>query len=48
LGRLPLSLDHAAAYCKRTQMRFTDYATKASSIIDAEPRAVGYPKRFRA
>ena len=22
LGRLPLALDHAAAYCKRTQMRF--------------------------
>ena len=24
LGRLPLALDHAAAYCKRTQMRFAD------------------------
>ena len=34
LGRLPLALDHAAAYCKRTQMRFADYATKASSLID--------------
>jgi hypothetical protein len=32
LGRLPLALDHAAAYCKRTQMRFADYATKASSL----------------
>jgi tetratricopeptide (TPR) repeat protein len=42
LGRLPLALDHAAAYCKRTQMRFTDYATKASSLIDAAPRGVGY------
>ena len=34
LGRLPLALDHAAAYCKRTQMRFADYAEKASSLID--------------
>src|SRR4029077_18855411 len=31
LGRPPLALDHAAAYCKRTQMRFADYAGKASS-----------------
>jgi hypothetical protein len=33
LGNLPLALDHAAAYCKRTQMRFADYATKVSSLI---------------
>src|SRR5262249_26117900 len=32
---LPLALDHAAAYCKRTQMRFADYAAKASSLISA-------------
>jgi hypothetical protein len=30
LGRLPLALDHAAAYCKRTQMCFADYTAKAS------------------
>jgi hypothetical protein len=35
LGNLPLALDHAAAYCKRTQMRFADYAAKASSLISA-------------
>jgi tetratricopeptide (TPR) repeat protein len=48
LGRLPLALDHAAAYCKRTQTRFADYATKASSLIDAVPRGVGYPRSVAA
>src|SRR5262245_31703853 len=48
LGRLPLALDHAAAYCKRTQMRFTDYATKAWSLIDAAPRGAGYPRSVAA
>jgi len=48
LGNLPLALDHAAAYCKRTQMRFTGYATKASSLIDAAPRGVGYPRSVAA
>jgi tetratricopeptide (TPR) repeat protein len=48
LGRLPLALDHAAAYCKRTQMRFTDYATKAWGLIDASPRGAGYPRSVAA
>jgi tetratricopeptide (TPR) repeat protein len=48
LGRLPLALDHAAAYCKRTQMRFGDYATKASSLMNAAPRGVGYPRSVAA
>ena len=39
LGNLPLALDHAAAYCKRTQMRFADYAEKASSLISKVQRA---------
>jgi hypothetical protein len=44
LGRLPLALDHAAAYCKRTQMRFTDYAAKAStpSVGKRSPRSPKY------
>ena len=45
---LPLALDHAAAYCKRTQMRFDDYANKASSLIDAAPRGAGYPRSVAA
>jgi hypothetical protein len=48
LGRLPLALDHAAAYCKRTQMRFADYARKVSSLIGAAPRGVGYPRSVGA
>jgi tetratricopeptide (TPR) repeat protein len=48
LGNLPLALDHAAAYCKRTQMQFGDYAEKATSLIDAAPRGVGYPKSVAA
>jgi tetratricopeptide (TPR) repeat protein len=48
LGRLPLALDHAAAYCKRTQMRLANYATKASRLMDAAPRGVGYPRSVAA
>jgi hypothetical protein len=48
LGRLPLALDHAAAYCKRTQMQFDDFAKKASSLIDAAPRGTGYPTSVAA
>ena len=48
LGNLPLALDHAAAYCKRTQMRFSDYAEKASGLISAAPRGAGYPRSVAA
>jgi hypothetical protein len=44
LGSLPLALDHAAAYCKRTQMKFGDYAKRASTLIEAAPRGAGYPR----
>jgi tetratricopeptide (TPR) repeat protein len=48
LGYLPLALDHAAAYCKRTQMRFLDYAAKASSLITTVPRGAVYPRSVAA
>jgi tetratricopeptide (TPR) repeat protein len=48
LGGLPLALDHAAAYCKRTQMRFADYAEKASNLISTAPRGAGYPRSVAA
>jgi tetratricopeptide (TPR) repeat protein len=48
LGRLPLALDHAAAYCKRTQLLFADYVAKASSLIAGAPRGVGYPRSVAA
>jgi tetratricopeptide (TPR) repeat protein len=43
LGRLPLALDHAAAYCRRIQMAFADYAAKAAGLITSAPRGVAYP-----
>ena len=48
LGRLPLALDHAAAACKRTQISFAAYTTKASSLIAAAPRGAGYPRSVAA
>jgi tetratricopeptide (TPR) repeat protein len=48
LGHLPLALDHAAAYCKRTQVRFSDYTAKASSLIATVPQGAGYPKSVAA
>jgi TIR domain/NB-ARC domain len=48
LGRLPLALDHAAAFCKRTQMQFGDYAKKASSLIETAPRGAAYPRSIAA
>ena len=48
LGCLPLALDHAAAYCKRTQMSFSEYASKATSLITSVPRGVGYPRSVAA
>src|SRR5262249_19590496 len=48
LGYLPLALDHAAAYCKRTQMSLNDYAAKMSNLIASVPRGVGYPRSVSA
>jgi tetratricopeptide (TPR) repeat protein len=48
LGCLPLALDHAAAYCKRTQVRFADYAVKAATLIASVPRGSGYPRSVAA
>jgi hypothetical protein len=44
LGRLPLALDHAAAYCKRTHTRFADYAAKSEHLITTVPRGTSYPR----
>ena len=48
LGYLPLALDHAAAYCRRTQVRFDDYAGKASSLTASVPRGSSYPRSVTA
>ena len=44
LGCLPLALNHAAAYCKRTQMAFTEYSEMASSLIGTEQSGLAYPR----
>jgi tetratricopeptide (TPR) repeat protein len=48
LGRLPLALDHAAAYCKRTQMSLADYALQVDKLIDEAPRGLAYPRSVGA
>lgn len=48
LGCLPLALDHAAAYCRRSGMGFRDYAAQATTLIDRAPRAAGYPNSVAA
>ena len=48
LGRLPLALDHAAAYCKRTQLGFAAYAAKATGLMAAAPRGAPYPRSVAA
>lgn len=48
LGRLPLALDHAAAYCRRTQLPFADYAAKASRLVAGVPRGAAYPRSVAA
>jgi hypothetical protein len=48
LGRLPLALDHAAAYCRRIQMAFADYAAKAAGLTTSAPRGAAYPRSVAA
>ena len=48
VGRLPLALEQAAAYCKLTGMDFADYAAKASILITTVKGGVRYPKSVAA
>jgi hypothetical protein len=48
LGYLPLALDHAAAYCKRAQVGFGEYANKAANLMASAPRDVLYPRSVAA
>lgn len=48
LGRLPLALDHAAAFCKRAGMQFADYARRAEVMIASLPRGAPYPRSVAA
>jgi tetratricopeptide (TPR) repeat protein len=48
LGYLPLALEHAAAFCKRTQTSFADYASKAEALIAKVPRGESHPRSIAA
>jgi tetratricopeptide (TPR) repeat protein len=48
LACLPLALDHAAAYCRRTQLPFAACAEKAERLIATAPRGTGYPRSVAA
>jgi TIR domain/NB-ARC domain len=48
LGRLPLALDHAAAYCRRTLTSFATYAEKVDKFIAVAPRELTYPRSVAA
>jgi hypothetical protein len=43
LGRLPLALSHARAYCAETNLRFDDYARRLSELIREAPEDAEYP-----
>lgn len=48
LGGLPLALDHAGAFCRRTQTSFSDYAARIGAMLPALPRGVAYPRSVAA
>jgi NAD(P)-dependent dehydrogenase (short-subunit alcohol dehydrogenase family) len=48
LGWLPLALDHAAAFCKRSGMSFADYAARAEAMMETLPRGMPYPRSIAA
>ncbi len=48
LGHLPLALDHAAAYCKRTGTSFDTYRTYLPELIKRAPKDADYPRSVYA
>ena len=48
LGHLPLALDHAAAYCKRTGTSFDTYRTYLPDLIKRAPKDADYPRSVYA
>jgi tetratricopeptide (TPR) repeat protein len=48
LGRLPLALDHAGAYCKLTGTSFDIYRQKAHTHIARAPKGAAYPASIGA
>ncbi|WP_342363983.1 tetratricopeptide repeat protein [Terrarubrum flagellatum] len=48
LGRLPLALDHAGAYCKLTRSGFDPYLERIDARIARAPKGVAYPASVAA
>jgi tetratricopeptide (TPR) repeat protein len=48
LGRLPLALDHAGAYCRLTGMSFDAYRGRFDQVIARTPKGVTYPASIGA
>ena len=48
LGYLPLALDHAAAFCRRSGMGFATYAAQAARMIGTLLRGTPYPRSVAA
>ena len=48
LGRLPLALDHAGAYCKLTASSFASYLARIDVRIARAPKGVAYPASIAA
>jgi tetratricopeptide (TPR) repeat protein len=48
LGRLPLALDHAGAYCRLTGTTFDDYREKVDARIRRAPKGAAYPASVSA
>ncbi len=48
LGRLPLALDHAGAYCRMTATSFNSYLEKLDIRLERAPKGVAYPASVAA
>ena len=48
LGHLPLALDHAAAYCRRTGASFDKYRELLPELIKRAPKDADYPRSVYA
>lgn len=48
LGRLPLALDHAGAYCRLTATSFKAYRDKIDQRISRAPKGASYPSSVAA
>ena len=48
LGRLPLALVHAAAFCESSGISFAEYATRVADLIAVLPQNSAYPTSIAA